>query len=65
MLFGYDDGPSMEKDFVYDVGWLHKNFTICFIYIYIYIYIYIMNLGYTFWQEMECLGEKRAPNQIV
>ena len=43
MLFSYDDGPSMEKDFLYDVAQMNS-----------------MDLGYTFWQERECLGEKKS-----
>ena len=43
ILFSYDDGPSMEKDFLYDVARMNS-----------------MDLGYTFWQERECLGEKKS-----
>ena len=43
MLFSYDDGPSMEKDFLYDVAQMNN-----------------IDLGYTFWEQRECLGEKKS-----
>ena len=43
MLFTYDDGPSMEKDFLHDVA--HMN---------------SLDIGYTFWEQRECLGEKES-----